>query len=617
MTIGAWRVIAGKLLTTCAALMFCGLMLASAASVGYSAEKQPAETSRLVILAARRFANLSSAELAMLRFSDTDNVERGDFAVAGTSAKAADRSNDPEHAGDWAASREIRASLIRWLCVDRDALAFVDPKGIRVIGARIVGALDLALVSVPIPLVLDNCLFTDAVNLDGAEVPYLEFDGSYAREIHASGLNVRNNFSMGKGFHAAAVILDHAKIGLDLDLGGARLHYEKNPARPFLDRTKVTLFAYLIQVGGNLWLNRGFESKGAINLGGAKIAANLHFDSGHFINPNSIAISVPGAGIDGVVYLAGFGADGDVVVNGTANFAYDRIGDSFIVDHAQFLGAPGDRHGFIGTGMSVVRAFTWRNVTLQNGAMLDLGDAAVGSLLDDAESWPAPGKLIIDGFSYNDLSSETENHADKRAQEAAAVRNSVANRLRWLALQPPGFYSQPYNELAKYYVSSGEDAAAVTVYIAEEDDRYTRSGWWGRMWGGFLKSTIGYGHRPLLAFNWSVFVVLLGSAAALMGKRAGVMRLTWPENSPPPVTEHINGLHPLLYSLDVFLPFVDLHQEHYWWPDEQLQGECEIAGRKILVRGSTLRFYLWLQIIAGWLLSAIFIAGVTGLIRND
>jgi hypothetical protein len=102
----------------------------------------------------------------------------------------------------------------------------------------------------------------------------------------------------------------------------------------------------------------------------------------------------------------------------------------------------------------------------------------------------------------------------------------------------------------------------------------------------------------------------------LIGKRAGVMRLTWPENSLPPSGNQTHGLHPLLYSLDVFLPFVNLHQEHYWWPDEALKGECVIAGRHIEIRGSTLRAYLWLQIIAGWLLSAIFVAGVTGLIRN-
>jgi hypothetical protein len=73
----------------------------------------------------------------------------------------------------------------------------------------------------------------------------------------------------------------------------------------------------------------------------------------------------------------------------------------------------------------------------------------------------------------------------------------------------------------------------------------------------------------------------------------------------------------LLYSLDVFLPFVDLHQEHCWWPDEAASGRCIVAGRRFHVDGRTLRYYLWLQIIAGWLLSAIFIAGVTGLIRND
>jgi hypothetical protein len=40
-------------------------------------------------------------------------------------------------------------------------------------------------------------------------------------------------------------------------------------------------------------------------------------------------------------------------------------------------------------------------------------------------------------------------------------------------------------------------------------------------------------------------------------------------------------------------------------------------GRKVTISGRFLRHYLWLQIMAGWLLSGIFIAGVTGLIRND
>jgi hypothetical protein len=58
-------------------------------------------------------------------------------------------------------------------------------------------------------------------------------------------------------------------------------------------------------------------------------------------------------------------------------------------------------------------------------------------------------------------------------------------------------------------------------------------------------------------------------------------------------------------------------QEHYWWPDDAATGNCSILGYRLRVHGSVLRYYLWLQIIAGWLLSAIFIASVTGLLRND
>jgi hypothetical protein len=153
--------------------------------------------------------------------------------------------------------------------------------------------------------------------------------------------------------------------------------------------------------------------------------------------------------------------------------------------------------------------------------------------------------------------------------------------------------------------------------IASGDARYSRHGLPGRLLGWLLKVTIGYGHRPLLALVWSLGVLLVGWAVVYLGKRAHVMRLTWPETTPPPVGEPAAPLYTLLYSLDVFLPFVNLHQEHYWWPDALAKGELVVFGFRLNVRGSMVLHYLWLQIIAGWLLSAIFIAGVTGLLRND
>jgi hypothetical protein len=151
------------------------------------------------------------------------------------------------------------------------------------------------------------------------------------------------------------------------------------------------------------------------------------------------------------------------------------------------------------------------------------------------------------------------------------------------------------------------------VLIAREDARFARYGLFGALWGGLLKATIGYGHRPLLAVFWSLAVILIGWGVARIGHRAGVMRPTWPENSPRSGDDPYEELHPFLYSIDLFFPFVNFHQEHYWWPDANTSGECVILGQ-IRFSGRTMRYYLWGQIAAGWLLSAIFLAGVTGLI---
>jgi len=60
----------------------------------------------------------------------------------------------------------------------------------------------------------------------------------------------------------------------------------------------------------------------------------------------------------------------------------------------------------------------------------------------------------------------------------------------------------------------------------------------------------------------------------------------------------------LAYSLDAFLPIVDLHQESFWLPD---------ASKPF---GALVRLYLWIHIAAGWLLSTLFVSGVTGLVRR-
>jgi hypothetical protein len=259
-----------------------------------------------------------------------------------------------------------------------------------------------------------------------------------------------------------------------------------------------------------------------------------------------------------------------------------------------------------GVDLEVRSGFVWRRVSLENGAQLMLRDASVGFIVDQERGWPPPGKLVIDGFVY----SSFDVHPGDSPWDAHT-------RLRWLALQPPGFHLQPYRQLAKVLRQSGDDPGAIQVLMAEEDARYRQFELPGRIAGDFLRATIGYGYKPLRTVGWSLLVVLIGWSVVGLAKRAGVMRPTWPENAPHSSEPHYEDLHAFLYSLDAFLPFVNLHQEHYWWPNSQLSGECAILGHQFNLRGSLVRYYLWLQVISGWLLSAILVAGVTGLMRSD
>jgi len=284
------------------------------------------------------------------------------------------------------------------------------------------------------------------------------------------------------------------------------------------------------------------------------------------------------------------------------------VQEAFVVDGARFIGTapPWGYGGLVGVDLELRSAFVWRRVSLENGAQLMLRDASVGLIVDQERAWPPPGKLLIDGFAY----SSFDVHPGDAPWDART-------RLRWLALQPPGFHLQPYRQLAKVLRESGDEPGAIQVLMAEEDARYRQFGFLGRFVGAFLKATIGYGYQPRRTIGWSLLVVLFGWSVVWAAKRAGVMRATWPENAPTSSEPHYENLHPFLYSLDVFLPFVNLHQEHYWWPDSKNSGQCALFGYQLRLRGSLVRYYLWLQVISGWLLSAILVAGLTGLMRSD
>jgi hypothetical protein len=597
------------------------------ASVARTADEATLATeSPLVKLALAKFHSLTRAERALLEFADKSNIGRANFAMAGTSAAPLDPSNDPKNAAAWPHDRDIRAQLIRWMAVDNEATLQVDPNGVRVVGARIVGGLDLDHVRVPFAMTLERCSIPDAMSLVSSEFPSLDLSGSYTGPIEGENLITHGDLNFGSAalnqgaelnqgeFSASGFVnLQFAKIeGLASFSGGHFRYSESNPwwTKPL----RMALSLSNSEIKADVGLSLGFESDGCVFMPESVIGGDVNGYGGRFINPGNDALDGSGSVIKGGVVLGGnpMGFGGDFTADGIVSFANARVGSIFLVEGARFEGKATEHHGFYATGLLAPSEFVWQNVSFENGAFADLSGAHIGNLFDEEKSWPAPGNLLIDGLTYDTLGGFSSFDPQWKWSSPA----DASARLRWLGLQN-GFHSQPYRQLAQVLRKNGDEAGATEVLIAQQDARFSNSNLLGRVWAQFLKITIGYGHKPLRTILWSLAVILTGWLIVTLGARAGVMRATWPDS--PPASEVIayEKLHPLLYSLDVFLPFVNLHQEHYWWPDAERSGDCTMFGAKLRISGAFLRYYLWSQVIAGWLLSAIFVAGVTGLMRND
>lgn len=319
--------------------------------------------------------------------------------------------NDPPHAEDWDASRTIRATVIRWLCVDHEAIRYVDPKGIRIRAAQIDGQLDLAYATVPVPLGFWKSAFPYGVNLVQASTSALAFSGSFNRgsgsiALDADGIQVNGSMFLRDGFRARGTVrLVGAMLTGDLIYNGGTFYNLNHDA----------LCADRIHVRGSVYLHDGFHAEGEVSLVGATITRDLDCDGGVFHNAGVLALTAEMSTVGGRVFLRkGFQAEAV------------QVGSALFVSH-----------GFRAEGG------------------VQLMGARVGLLGDDDAGWPAQGNLQLDGFVYTGFAPD------------APTDTKV--RLAWLARQPsPPCRPQPYLQLAKVLQARGDEAGAKQVLIAKE-----------------------------------------------------------------------------------------------------------------------------------------------------
>jgi len=144
---------------------------------------------------------------------------------------------------------------------------------------------------------------------------------------------------------------------------------------------------------------------------------------------------------------------------------------------------------------------------------------------------------------------------------------------------------------------------------------------------------IDYGHKPLKAiwvgpagkkfFGSILFWLVLGCVLFGTGKLSGVITPSqgWAyETAGERMQGHLAKDYPkfnfIVYSIDSFVPLVDLHQAKYWLPNPNCSPElsrCQWLGSCFV---SFLRLYLWVHIAMGWILTTLLVVGLTGLVRT-
>jgi hypothetical protein len=504
-------------------------------------------------LARANFGSLDDAELKLVHAAPQRAL-----MWAGSNNDANSPINDPSNAAHWTPARTIRAKLIRWLVAGPQARPYVHPSGIGIGGAAVAGQLDLSYLTLNAPLTIIGSAIPEGI------------DFSFA---HLQGLDLSRDI-------VGPITGDRATITGDVQLTGGKY----GP----VSGDRVTITGDLLLTGGDF---------GPVSLFRAEIGGSLDCSGGRFVG-GADPLSIVEAMIRGdASFNNGFTTDGVV------DLTLAQIGRGLSFKEAHFIGT--GVNGLNADRATIDGTFYWDGIVGTPGTELNLTDARAGALWDDAASWPTTGNLFIDDFVYGDISGGP---------------SDASSRLRWIARQPSGYRPQPYGQLAKVMRERGADIGAVEVMMAKEDARRNQGGlgWAARLWSWVLDVTIGYGYRPIRALWWIFFFVALGSVLFEIGYRERAITPTEPvaydafvQNGEPP--RHYPPFNAIVYSLENFLPVVDLNQGTYWRPNPR-HGT---GGRLRALSGTILRWYLWVHILAGWIITPLLAAGLSGLVRPD
>lgn len=566
-----------------------------------------------------------------------------------------DQIDNPLNAGNWKPTRIVRSEIINWLCKDRNTIEYIPIFGIRVIGANIIGRLDLSFTAMDYPVLFVYCYIPSGVDIYDAKIKFLEFDGSYishcsdpaAAAIFGDNLSIESNLfirngvniegatrllyaniggqiscagskfinSSSEAFNAdqiivrGSVILNNgaifqglttmrgAHIGGELDCSGSSFS-KANISRPEL--RDVALACDGVKIGDKLSLNKKATFYGEVRIPDSEIGGQLNCSESVFNNPNSIAFNADRCRIKSSAFLSDRAS-----FAGSVRFCQAEIESQLCFNHSSF-DSPEDRTLNL-QGISVRGALFFDNISSINGS-IDLTDAKINTLREDGIYWDKIAKLAVKGFKYSRI-------------ECPADFFKAENWLKWPALQySQNFWPGTYIQLAKVFRESGLENSARRILIEKNriERKYIKnelnaisillhplkkSKMLGSfIWNWLFDKSANYGYSLIRLLWWSFLLIIIGTVVGYINFELGNMYFTGASLNPAKIM-YLS----VCYSVDSLLPIVDLAQEKFWIP---VWDSCSTLSQITYV-------YFKLHILAGWILITMLIAGITNLMRRE
>jgi hypothetical protein len=559
--------------------------------------------------------------------------------------------------------RTIRAPLLRYLILGGCGSFQLHEWGIVLHGAYIADELDLRFAQRLCALSLYCCTFDSPIAARQGSFKFLQLDGCKLPALDAHGATVKGGVSLERVDSSGEISFCGACIGGQLSLRFADLRTE--------DRQTFTAQDACISSG--VFLD-GLVSRGEVSLSGADIGGQLSFKMAEFYAlSDGDALNSEGATIKGDVFADGakcFGrlsmasanVTGSISLRGGDFSALEKTalnlqaatvkGAAYLdrvnsIGEISFRGAEVGLISFEGAELNggSGRALNCQRATVKDGFFLrnvrsvvgtiDITAAHIGDLVDDPGSWELATDVRLVGLSYENLVGPV----------------SLPFRLNWLkkgATLSGKFHPQPYQQLAKFYRETGHRYEAREILVAKEieqrtatrkaiRERNTRTDSWVQpdVLAAFnlimdlsSRFVAGYGYKPLRSLGWIAVFVVAMTLCAQATWNAGdfapnsAVILTSPDwkaiadgPSGNPAAEWSDTLAPgkdyetfyaFTYALDVVVPVLDLGQTDAWAPSPA-RGDW----------GYWMFYAQKMFIVAGWVVTAIAAAAISGMIRRD